>query len=101
MQFPKPNSRAADKQEKRKAKERNKREVYKLVRARDGKRCRNCKSPEDLHHHHLRFRSLGGGDSTRNLLLLCARCHADVHGYRLYIEGLDANGILQFRWANV
>lgn len=49
---------------------------------RDGNRCRRCGhgvlSPW-RHLHHRRRRSQGGTDGLANLVLLCARCHREVH----------------------
>jgi len=94
---PKPLSRAAEKLDARKLKEAYRRVVYRLVSKRDKHQCRAChrKGP-GLHHHHLRFRSRAHDETERNVLLLCPICHADLHGYRLFIEGDDANGVLGF-----
>jgi 5-methylcytosine-specific restriction endonuclease McrA len=48
--------------------------------------------------HHIRFRSHGGKDETRNCAAICAVCHADIHAYRLSISG-DANGKLKIERA--
>lgn len=100
LKFAKPESRAAEKIDARKAREAHQRVIYRLVTKRD-RVCRNCKAKgPGLHHHHLRYRSKGGEDSEKNLLLLCGRCHADCHGYRLHIEGDDARHQLLFVRAN-
>jgi 5-methylcytosine-specific restriction endonuclease McrA len=46
--------------------------------------------------HHIRFRSMGGEDSTRNCAAMCRVCHAELHAYRLYAEGEDANKRIRF-----
>ena len=97
LQFPKPESRATEKHLAGRARLANRRLVYRLVSQRDRHLCRNCRAKgPGLHHHHLRFRSVGGQDTTANLLLLCGRCHADVHGYRMTIDGDTADGLLMF-----
>ncbi len=49
------------------------------VLQRDGWRCQQCGSPENLHVHHRKFRSHSGDDSEENLITLCADCHSAVH----------------------
>jgi 5-methylcytosine-specific restriction endonuclease McrA len=46
--------------------------LRRLVRARDGNRCRNCGATEKLSVHHV---VRHGADVPENLLTLCARCH--------------------------
>lgn len=102
---PKPRPKVLDRREAQREAERNKREVYKQVDARDQGWCRCCwkdANPRALsmlkrgHRHHLKFRSKGGQDTTANLVLLCAECHAEVHAHTLVIVGEDANGPLRF-----
>jgi 5-methylcytosine-specific restriction endonuclease McrA len=102
LKFPKPESRAAEKRSRSGAKLQRWREIVLAVDRRDGFVCRACKrgiAKSTRHHHHMRMRSRGGEDSTANVVLLCAQCHADVHGYRLAIEGDNADGVLRFRWS--
>lgn len=42
-------------------------------------RCRFCGTTQDLHVHHIVYRSGGGGDEATNLITLCLRHHALVH----------------------
>ena len=58
---------------------------------RDGWRCRNpaCLSRNNLHPHHVKFKSQGGEDSLENLLTLCFQCHERVHKKELDIIVLD------------
>jgi len=68
------------------ARERRARRVYE----RDGWRCTvpGCQSYRNLQAHHIRFRSLGGGDEASNLTTLCAaHHHRAVHTGRIRIEG--------------
>lgn len=56
----------------------------------DGK-CERCgtrveRSVDSLkagHVHHRVFKSRGGKDDPRNLILTCAWCHAEAHGHRV------------------
>ena len=84
----KPVPRVVERAEKRRLRQRMQRDVYWLVTARDGRKCRACAASADPaaldslkrgHHHHVRFRSRGGDNSTVNLVLLCALCHSAVH----------------------
>jgi hypothetical protein len=60
------------------------------VFARDGWRCTapGCTSYRNLHGHHIRFRSRGGGDELANQITLCAWHHLrGVHQGRLEVSG--------------
>lgn len=46
--------------------------------ARDG-RCRYCGTVDNLHVHHIVYRSQGGGDEDTNLITLCLVHHDRVH----------------------
>ena len=52
----------------------------KAVYARDGYRCALCDGSTGLQIHHAIPRGQGGSDSLHNLITLCAKCHAEVHG---------------------
>lgn len=45
------------------------------VAARDGGRCRQCGSAEDLHFDHVIPWSKGGANTVANIQLLCGRCN--------------------------
>jgi 5-methylcytosine-specific restriction endonuclease McrA len=83
-----------DKREAKRAKEKRWQQVRQAVLVRDERRCRVCRSRDAVDVHHVRFRSAGRDDSTRNCATLCRGCHADVHAYRLAIEG-DADKTLK------
>lgn len=56
-------------------------------RASVGTGCPHCewcgRTDRPLQHHHIRFRSAGGGDTLGNLILLCDVCHMDLaHGVK-------------------
>ena len=63
------------------------RRLMKRVLERDGWRCQQCGSLENLQVHHKIKRSHLGNDSLENLVTLCARCHMGEHG-QLYYSGL-------------
>jgi 5-methylcytosine-specific restriction endonuclease McrA len=46
---------------------------------RDGWRCQICGYTNNLHIHHILFRSHGGKSTADNLICLCATCHDAVH----------------------
>lgn len=70
-----------------------------VVMERDGWKCQcpGCKSRNNLHGHHLKFRSEGGDDADYNLLTLCDNCHQALHERYWFIKpllpegGFDAN----------
>ena len=63
------------------------------ILARDGFRCRCCRSRFGLMVHHVRFRRHGGPTRPDNLAVLCGRCHALVHDGLLFLEGEDARSL--------
>lgn len=89
-----------DKRDLRRDRENLRRSVYAQVNVRDERACRCCgrkaAGNESLHHHHLTFRSRGGGDETGNILLLCVFCHALLHARQLWILGKNADKRLTF-----
>ena len=54
--------------------------LRKEVYRRDGYRCAICDATEGLQLHHIKPRGKGGADHPMNLITLCWRCHAAVHG---------------------
>ena len=65
-------------------------EVYLLhqwVYTRDGGKCRVCGRRDNLHIHHIIFRSQGGTNETSNLITLCLQHHTDVHMHKLTLVG--------------
>ena len=50
------------------------------VLERDSWRCQVCGSSQNLQVHHKQLRSQQGSDEDSNLITLCARCHAQLHG---------------------
>ncbi len=68
------------------------------VFARDGWRCAvpGCTSMQNLHDHHIRFRSAGGPDAPENRITLCAFHHLrGVHAGLLRCVGRAPDGL---RW---
>jgi hypothetical protein len=67
------------------------------VVARDGYRCAvpGCTSRRNLHDHHLRFRSAGGGDEPANRVSLCAFHHQRcLHVGLMRIRGRAPDGLV-------
>ena len=96
---PKPRPAIFNKRDVRRERETIRRSVYAAVSARDEHQCRCCGRKESLHHHHLTFRSKGGGDETSNICLLDAGCHAMLHARQLWILGKNADRRLTFEVA--
>ena len=91
----KPISRAAEKQQRHRDKERVWQQLRRLVLHRDKHTCRACGFREGVDVHHIKMRSAGGDDSTANCAALCRVCHAEIHAYRLFLVGKDANKSLR------
>ena len=53
------------------------------VYIRDGFRCALCDDTRGIQIHHVIHRSQGGSNAPMNLITLCWRCHAAVHGTKL------------------
>lgn len=58
-------------------------QVRRAIYRRDGYACALCGDPRHLQIHHFIPRGKGGGNTPRNLIVLCMYCHAAVHGTRL------------------
>ena len=65
--------------------------VCRAVLDRDGWRCRNCGMRNNLHIHHIVFRSELGPDETWNLVCICQACHDLVHNYKMFITCAEGN----------
>ena len=96
LAIPKGPSRYDSKKDRHAAKEKQEREAYAAVSARDESCCRVCGkfcNPRAMsllhraHHHHLLYRSRGGDSRTSNLVLLCPSCHDDEHRGRIQLSG--------------
>ena len=92
----KPESRAMARKVEKAEKAARLRAIHKYVDVRDKGRCRACGAfvkPDAkqlelrAHRHHITFRSAGGEDTTSNLVTCCAKCHADIHAYRMTASG--------------
>lgn len=72
-------------------------EVYKVlcvaVLERDGWKCRRCGYRQNLHVHHIVFRSQMGVDESWNLVTVCSECHDKIHAYNLYIDVAEGNHV--------
>lgn len=76
---------------------------------RDGGRCRATRRRLKLmsdnpmavgHVHHIVFKSAGGDDSTRNLILIAPEVHEAIHQHRMDCEG-NADVSVMFRKRNL
>jgi 5-methylcytosine-specific restriction endonuclease McrA len=81
----KPRPRILSKWQKQLEKDRQWRDVSKVVRKRDGGKCRSCKKPGSQLHH-IVYRSHGGKDVAANLILTCDRCHAAIHAKVILVK---------------
>lgn len=58
-------------------------DVRKLVRERDGFKCRRCGAVERKGYkfqlHHIKYRCHGGSNQPDNLMLVCPKCHRIIH----------------------
>jgi hypothetical protein len=93
---PRPRPAIFDKRDQAREKLNRQRSIYAAVTFRDDHRCRCCGRKDNLHHHHLVFRSKQGADSTENVCLLCRFCHALLHARQLWILGKNADKRLSF-----
>src|SRR3954467_6298249 len=95
LKFAKPRARVMDTRAKERLKEKQWREVKAIVRKRDGGHCRACskhgRRKPGTEVHHLLYRSHGGKDDARNLILLCMDCHKDAHAKLLRITWSGKN----------
>lgn len=53
------------------------------VLRRDGWKCRACGLRQNLHAHHIQYRSHQGPDTMCNLVTLCNQCHDATHAGNL------------------
>ena len=67
---------------------------YAAVDKRDVRCCRVCRKRvggigmlDAAHHHHLVYRSQGGGHETANVVSLCVRCHQAIHDGEIRLSG--------------
>lgn len=90
-------SRREERAERTATRRQTRRDVYRAVDTRDGQRCRVCRArcsttAMDMtlraERHHIVPRSLGGQDTTGNLVTLCKSCHDERHtSGRLQLSG--------------
>lgn len=93
---PRPRARIFTKRDAKRERTNTQRAVWLAVSIRDRHRCRCCGRSDGLHHHHIQYRSRGGGDTTENTVLTCAFCHALIHTRQLWIVGTNADRQLRF-----
>lgn len=83
------------------------RKLLNQVFSRDGWKCviPGCGRRNDLHGHHIVFRSQGGDDATWNMVTVCDRCHKAIHDRWILIEPdesgqINANNGVRVRFVN-
>ncbi len=96
LAFPKPST-SEERVIKKRARERDLQAAGNAVWIRDESKCRVCGRRVirssgagirgHIHHFVKRSQSKAGRADQDNMLLLCALCHSDVHGYRLVLHG--------------
>lgn len=76
-------------------------ELKQYIFRRDGFRCRHCGYRNNLHCHHIQYRSQGGSDEDWNLCTLCMACHDGIHlGGLTIVEPANAEEKLVFIRSN-
>ena len=50
-----------------------------FVNERDNYKCQDCGSTKNLHTHHIKSLYEGGNNNLKNLITVCAKCHAKRH----------------------
>jgi len=93
--LPKPRPRVLEKREAKRQREQDWQAVRKAVLQRDGWRCRvsgHGAHEGRLEVHHLKNRSQGREDSTRNCMVLCALHHELVRLHHIHIRCHTAKG---------
>lgn len=71
-------------------------ELCTSVHQRDGWKCRapGCGVRQNLHCHHIVFRSHGGDDASYNLITVCMRCHDLIHTRHLVVLPLKDGAMI-------
>jgi 5-methylcytosine-specific restriction endonuclease McrA len=66
----------------------------------DGLSCARCSkrfAPDQLHAHHMVFRSRSGSNDMTNLVILCRACHQKQHDHPIGDSGGEENGYTEDR----
>ncbi|MBX3698836.1 MAG: HNH endonuclease [Dokdonella sp.] len=66
------------------------------LKNRDGLACSRCKNPlppDELHAHHIVFRSRSGANNATNLVVLCIPCHQLQHDHPISQWGGEPEGV--------
>lgn len=96
---PKPRPGLLTRADKRKKDKAEMMKVRANVRARDGNQCQSCHIPvfvfaanplQRAQVHHIQFRSQGGQNVFKNLITVCAECHAKIHAHEIDVRGTNA-----------
>lgn len=105
LKFAKPNPRVVNARAKLRLKQKQWQEVKAIVKKRDAGQCRACskhgRRKPGTEVHHLLYRSHGGKDDAKNLILLCKDCHQDAHAKLLKITWRGNNPAAGVRFERV
>lgn len=64
-------------------------ETWRLLLNRDGFKCLNCNSEENLAPAHYKSRGSGGASNLEDLMLLCWNCHRKSHDGKLLVKRIN------------
>lgn len=99
---PKPRPSLLERADRRKQLKAAAEKMRKDVRARGGNQCQSCHIPVFVHAanplhraqvHHIQFRSQGGPNVMKNLITVCAECHAKIHAHEIEVRGTHAKDV--------
>lgn len=60
-----------------------------LAKIREGYKCEICGSDLDIHGHHMLDFAFGGEATSDNILVVCKKCHDQVHTGDIVIHTFD------------
>ena len=99
---PKPRPSILERADRRKKLKAASEKMRKDVRGRDCQQCQSCHVTVFVHAnnplqqaqvHHIQFRSHGGKNEMKNLITVCAECHAKIHAHEIEVKGKNANDV--------
>lgn len=64
--------------------------IRRIVLERDDNKCTKCGSKEQLHVHHIVYRSNHGTDELENLTTVCDMCHLEIHKDDVFYNFMNA-----------
>lgn len=102
LKFAKPRPSILVKAKKRRDRIKAEMQMRRDVRGRDGNQCQCCHVTVSLgyanplqhaHVHHIQYRSQGGSTDMKNLITVCAECHAKIHAHEIQVIGANAASV--------